>query len=106
MVGFPLPPVHCRTDVQEEILCAVDVDNLRVDEVEARLPLALHSRPDNVVDFDPVPDEVRLGHCVAAEHQFGTLQELIGWDGARVEVQPESVVVHEALVYVAGWGCR
>lgn len=41
---------------------------------------------------------VRIRYRIPTQHQLGRLQELIGRYVGRVEVQPESVVMHESMV--------
>lgn len=98
MLGLTLPSGHCGSHVQEQVIGGVHSDHPRVDQHETWLSLALHSRSNNVVHLHAMSHAVRIGYRIPTQHQLGRLQELIGRYVGRVEVQPESVVVHESMV--------
>jgi len=100
------PPVHGRLDIEAHRVRAVQPDRLGVQQQIARLPLATHPHPRDVVDEHLVAGPVRRrrpGHHLRTEGvprqlQLGGLQLLVGGNALHVEVQPKPMVVRKSIV--------
>lgn len=96
------PSFHRRHHVEAYRAGAVDADDLRAGEQKDRLAfLVLPSGPHDVVHVDLMSNAVDVLDLMAIEGDFGVPQSLLLRDVGDVEEQPESVVIFEAIVYVA-----
>lgn len=96
------PSLHRRRHVEAYRSRLVDADLHRAGEQEDRLALlVLPSGPHNVVHVDLMPNAVDVLDLIAIEFDLGIPQSLLLLDVGDVEEQPESVVIFEAIVYVA-----